>query len=491
MSVRSNVTTFYSYKGGTGRTMALANVAVLLARRGDGDVLAVDWDLEAPGLHRFFAPYLQSALRAYEGDIDSPAGLIDMFIQLRERLEASDAPVDEEAVDGLWREIAPAEYLLQTDHERLYVLKAGRFDGDYAAKVNTFQWEILYNRAPSIFGSLAAHLAERFRYVLIDSRTGITDSSGICTMLLPDQLVVVFTPNRQSLAGALDVVERSTAYRKNSDDVRPLVVYPLASRVEVSEPDLKELWRLGEKDAPVTVSQRLKGNEPVQGYEPLFEGLFKKVYDLPECELGQYFDEVQIQHSSHFAYGEAIAVVERSETDRLSIANSYVRFCEALLDRQGPWGFKPERGHVEDDLRADAALSRLDDALWWHRRHGILLRRRRQRIRVVQAIAVLAAVILSAAEFLTGQIYLLWAAVGMFVATALSEGARPLVAPDRNRVIHEKTAQGLERERYLFETKAGVYADEPAPARLLAERVANMLEDAEEQLIEMRGTVSA
>jgi len=51
------IITFYSYKGGTGRSMALANVGYLLAGRtaprGRG-VLLIDWDLEAPGLHRYF-----------------------------------------------------------------------------------------------------------------------------------------------------------------------------------------------------------------------------------------------------------------------------------------------------------------------------------------------------------------------------------------------------------------------------------------------------
>lgn len=42
------IVTFYSYKGGTGRTMALANTAWILAANGKR-VLAVDWDLEAPG----------------------------------------------------------------------------------------------------------------------------------------------------------------------------------------------------------------------------------------------------------------------------------------------------------------------------------------------------------------------------------------------------------------------------------------------------------
>src|SRR5205823_3755864 len=44
--------TFYSFKGGVGRTFALVNVAAELARRGRR-VLLVDFDLEAPGLETF------------------------------------------------------------------------------------------------------------------------------------------------------------------------------------------------------------------------------------------------------------------------------------------------------------------------------------------------------------------------------------------------------------------------------------------------------
>jgi cellulose biosynthesis protein BcsQ len=41
--------TFYSFRGGVGRTMALANVAAHLARSGQ-NVFLIDFDLEAPGL---------------------------------------------------------------------------------------------------------------------------------------------------------------------------------------------------------------------------------------------------------------------------------------------------------------------------------------------------------------------------------------------------------------------------------------------------------
>ena len=53
------IVTFYSFKGGTGRTMALANVAWILAANGKR-VLIADWDLESPGLHRFFQPFLDT-----------------------------------------------------------------------------------------------------------------------------------------------------------------------------------------------------------------------------------------------------------------------------------------------------------------------------------------------------------------------------------------------------------------------------------------------
>ncbi len=55
--VNGKIVTFYSYKGGTGRTMALANVGWILASTGL-KVLVIDWDLDSPGLHRYFHPFV-------------------------------------------------------------------------------------------------------------------------------------------------------------------------------------------------------------------------------------------------------------------------------------------------------------------------------------------------------------------------------------------------------------------------------------------------
>src|SRR6185437_421451 len=63
------IITFYSFKGGTGRTMALANVAWILAANGKR-VLIADWDLESPGLHRFFQPFMDPGVSESPGIID-------------------------------------------------------------------------------------------------------------------------------------------------------------------------------------------------------------------------------------------------------------------------------------------------------------------------------------------------------------------------------------------------------------------------------------
>ena len=46
------VVTFYSYKGGVGRTSALMNTAARLAKR-QKKVVVIDFDLEAPGIDAF------------------------------------------------------------------------------------------------------------------------------------------------------------------------------------------------------------------------------------------------------------------------------------------------------------------------------------------------------------------------------------------------------------------------------------------------------
>jgi eukaryotic-like serine/threonine-protein kinase len=327
----SEVVTFYSYKGGTGRTLGLANVGCLLAHP-DRRVLMVDWDLEAPGLHRYFRNHIRAPLLgSWQNDrsLDEQEGLLDLFGEVDRRsrgAEPSGGDAAINAIEKVYDEINLEKYILKTDIPGLDLMKAGKFDAAYATTVNTFGWTQLFARSEWLIRLFTDRLKRRYRYVLIDSRTGITDTSNICTSLLPDKLVVVFTPNRQSLTGIKDLVQAATDYRRRSGDVRPLLVFPLPSRVESSRASLRERWRFAADE------------QDVIGYQPMFENLLKGVYQLEQCDLQKYFDEVQIQHEADYAYGEEIAVLTESRTsDRFSMTRSFETFAHWVQGQAAPW----------------------------------------------------------------------------------------------------------------------------------------------------------
>src|SRR5947199_4228391 len=101
------IITFYSYKGGTGRSMALDNTACLLAERMASlsrKVLMIDWDLEAPGLHRFFAAQL--------GPSEDHPGIINYFHELRRLLRETPGLYEKITTGDGWHvlnEVLPLE----------------------------------------------------------------------------------------------------------------------------------------------------------------------------------------------------------------------------------------------------------------------------------------------------------------------------------------------------------------------------------------------
>ena len=345
-----SVVTFYSFKGGTGRSMALANIACQLARQqADAEILMIDWDLEAPGLDRYFQGQIG-------GLTQTQPGLIDFF-ERADHLSGDPGDPGRPEDPALIDSIDPQAYMVRTGPGNLWLMTAGRFDGSYPRRVSTFNWEAFYTRRPGFFGVFAAWLSQRFSHVLIDSRTGITDTSGICTMLMPEKLVVVFTPNHQSLDGALSQVRRATEYRLASGDMRPLAVFPLPSRIEQSEPARKADWRRGRAEAGI------------RGYQRGFEALFTDIYALERCDLDHYFDEVQIQYVAPYAYGEAIATLIEDERDRLSLASSYARFAERLTGTSDAWTDPVRHSVPADELaRSVKESERLAAALHSARR---------------------------------------------------------------------------------------------------------------------------
>jgi MinD-like ATPase involved in chromosome partitioning or flagellar assembly len=183
------VITFYSFKGGTGRSMAVANLGVLLASPKSSPVLMVDWDLEAPGLHAYFADRIVGMVGE---EVGSHPGVVEIFTEIGEKMKQPRFSGSEEEVGELISSLKIQErFILPTTIPGLSIMTAGSQDGSYIDRIRQVDWQGLYQQASSIFGLFAHQLARSYRYVLVDSRTGITDISGICTSLLPSKLVVV------------------------------------------------------------------------------------------------------------------------------------------------------------------------------------------------------------------------------------------------------------------------------------------------------------
>ena len=186
------ISTFYSFKGGVGRTMALVNAAVELAQRGRR-VLAVDFDLEAPGLDTF------DILRAAREQL----GIVDF---VREYVVTGQAPEVERFVSQ------------SASLENLWVMPSGS-QQRYAASLGGIDWQDLYEHRDGylLFEDLKAQWRASLQpdYVLIDSRTGHTDTCGICTRQLPDAVTFLFFPNEQNLRGLAEVVRDIRAESEN------------------------------------------------------------------------------------------------------------------------------------------------------------------------------------------------------------------------------------------------------------------------------------
>ncbi|WP_433534527.1 FxSxx-COOH system tetratricopeptide repeat protein [Micromonospora sp. CA-249363] len=270
---QGRIITFYSYKGGSGRTMALANTAWILANNGF-KVLAVDWDLESPGLHRYFHPFMKDQkLRQTEG-------LIEFFQRYRAATVTPDSsPSWFDEVTRLGSATMSLNWVFPQGGV-LDFMPAGKQDQRYSAKVSKFDWDHFWQElnGERFIDALAATMRREYDFVLVDSRTGLSDSAGICTVTLPDTVVDCFALSTQSVSGAVSVA-RSIARAKES-----IKVYPLPGRVE-----------------PFEQAKLQRGRDYAQRK-------FRQYVDALGVEPDRYWRGVEVPYKPYYAYEEILAV---------------------------------------------------------------------------------------------------------------------------------------------------------------------------------------
>ena len=282
------LTTFYSFKGGVGRTQSLYNVGVRLAglRR---KVLMVDVDLEAPGLSigalddqernakDGFAEIardllLELEVMIEEGDPDLFAEVIaDYQDRLNRALHILDVPMPSrnEGEKDLAERLRDEMGITDFPSGSLALLSSGRINPDYPRRMidveidEAFEYDLSdeqQNRLPELLNAAGLHLAgvpdnlglvftavlrfllrnatdpttkDQFRHVLIDSRSGLADVGGLCLRGLPDSRVVLSGLNKQNLEGTRMVL--NTLSREEREAGELIVVF---SPVPEGEADL-------------------------------------------------------------------------------------------------------------------------------------------------------------------------------------------------------------------------------------------------------------
>ncbi|MYC24318.1 MAG: hypothetical protein F4X56_00195 [Gammaproteobacteria bacterium] len=219
------ITTFYSFKGGVGRSMALVNAGIELARR-NRRILFVDFDLEAPGLDTF------KALSPNESSL----GIVDFVHSYLSR----------GTTDDVVKYVSKCHFESNGKGE-IWLMPAGGKKTDYASMFQNIDWGDLYANQDGylLIEDLKQQWLNEIKpdYVLIDSRTGHTDVGGICTRQLPDAVAIFYFPNKQNLRGVSKVVSEIRSER-DGPRKKDIQLHFIMSNV----PDLDDEHQILEKE---------------------------------------------------------------------------------------------------------------------------------------------------------------------------------------------------------------------------------------------------
>jgi len=213
----TKVVSFYSFKGGVGRTTALVHVAAALAGKGK-KVVMIDMDFEAPSLHQAVGKLKREPSK----------GLVD-YLYDRTLLMEGETP--QVSVSNIIGEV-------DVKRGRLFVVPAGRVNMEYIKNVDDLRnmqihrkqlWETLISE---IVDQVEPHL------ILIDSRTGINIWGALSILTISDDSILFFNPNPQNREGMITIL---TALRKVGVD--PKVVFSPVTRTEEGKNRAREEWK--------------------------------------------------------------------------------------------------------------------------------------------------------------------------------------------------------------------------------------------------------
>lgn len=186
---RPRTVTFYSYKGGVGRTTALTHVAWILAMRGR-KVVAIDLDLEAPGLST-----------AFNLMVAPKYGIVDYFYERAYLPQGIKPDISVAQIFG--------EVNIPNATGRLFVVPAGSLSLDYIAKVDDLHATTILGNGEGLWTTFEHEIFEQIKpdVLLVDSRTGLNQWGALSLLQAADEVIVFLFPNEQNRRGVDLVIE--------------------------------------------------------------------------------------------------------------------------------------------------------------------------------------------------------------------------------------------------------------------------------------------
>jgi cellulose biosynthesis protein BcsQ len=267
------VVTFYSFKGGVGRSTALGLVAGILATR-NRRVVMVDFDLEAPGISILF----QSDIEKMSGE---HYGVLD-YLHQRYLTPEEDIPKISDCI---------VQINLQTRGE-LFLVPVGDYDENYIHRLGDLNMRSLYRRGKNPVEQLMEDIKTQLDpdVILIDARPGFTDVGAIALFDLADTAFICFSPTEQSLEGLRWVVQTARKQREyqGKPDVRFLVtpIPPVAVEQQKIWRDKVENWIEDNWGLPKGTTVGELYHEVL--YNPNVATLSSLVNDIPKSLLDAY-----------------------------------------------------------------------------------------------------------------------------------------------------------------------------------------------------------
>lgn len=276
--------TFYSYKGGVGRSLALSQVAIRLSEY-QKKVCVLDFDLEAPGLNFKF--------QNYDKNTPITMGIVDYITEFTSRGQIP------KSIKAYSVRLNPRN----KKHKPIDLIPAGDIEQDeYWQNLSKIDWASLFFKEHSLgvqfFLDLKARIKRELNpdFLLIDSRTGITDIAGITLRLLADETVILAANNEENIFGSTKVIKGLIDPAKALFGSVPKIHFVLTRLPFTAEPN----DRAKERSIILKRKKQLLGQLQLEDMEISIIHSDRRLEENERHLIGYEFDEKDVSISNDY-----------------------------------------------------------------------------------------------------------------------------------------------------------------------------------------------